>query len=95
MTCEELKNLLQDSSNILVDVRTPYEFQQARIKNSLLIPLHELPQNITNLKNKNVYVYCRSGARSGQAEAFLKANGINAKNIGGITNFIDCLVYGY
>lgn len=93
MNCKELQKLLQDSSNILIDVRTPHEFQQVHIKNSFLIPLHELPQKISFLKNKNVYIYCRSGARSSQAEMFLKANKINAKNIGGLGNFFDCLNY--
>lgn len=93
MTCENLKKLLNDPINVLVDVRTSYEYQQARITGSMSIPLHELPHSVDHLKGKNVYVYCRSGARSGQAEMFLKGHGINSVNIGGLTSFMGCLSY--
>ena len=93
MTCEYLKGLMKDPNNIVVDVRTPYEYQQARIDGAMLIPLHELPNSVEHLRDKNVYLYCRSGARSGQGAAWLNAQGIKATNIGGLTNFMGCLAY--
>lgn len=93
MTCEQLKLLMNDPVNVVVDVRTRSEFNQSHIQGALHIPLHELSGNIERLRNKNAYLYCRSGARSGQAEAFLRGYGINSVNIGGLTSFMGCLSY--
>ena len=93
MTCEKLKSVMSNPSSILVDVRTRNEFNQSHIRGAVHIPLHELPSNVERLRHKTAYLYCRSGARSGQAEAFLQGHGINSVNIGGITSFIGCLSY--
>lgn len=54
----------------LVDVRTPEEYAEGHLKNALNINFNsgDFAQQISKLdKKKAVYVYCRSGGRSGSA----------------------------
>ncbi|RPI69551.1 MAG: rhodanese-like domain-containing protein [Ignavibacteriae bacterium] len=63
---------------ILLDVRQPEEHEAQHIPNSMLIPLGELEERIDELeeyRDKEIIVYCRSGARSGQACMFLEMLG--------------------
>ncbi|NLP00114.1 MAG: rhodanese-like domain-containing protein [Clostridiaceae bacterium] len=56
-----------DSKAVLVDVRTPEEFQVIRIPGSVLIPDYEIEEKIADAvpdKDTTVIVYCRSGNRS-------------------------------
>lgn len=56
---------------LLVDVRQPDEFIQGHIPGSKLMPLDELESNLSELpENKDLFFYCRSGARS-QAAAII------------------------
>lgn len=67
-----------------VDVREPMEFEGGSVKGAINIPLGTIPENINQFKDKqNIVVFCRSGARSAQAKAFLDANGINNVYNGG------------
>ena len=54
---------------IIVDVRTPGEFRSGHIKESINIPLDDIKNKTTELKNKNkvIITCCRSGNRSGMA----------------------------
>ena len=76
------------SSPILIDVRTDAEWNNGYIETAIHIPLDIILQKIelvTENKDQNIYLYCRSGNRSGKAEKALQGIGyINAKNIGGI-----------
>jgi len=74
-----------DRGAVIIDVRTPGEFQQGHIKNSKNIPLNILSTKINEIKklNKPVIVCCQSGMRSGQAAGILKSNGIEVMNGGG------------
>ena len=73
---------------IIVDVRTDADWNNGYIETAIHIPLDMILQKIelvTENKDQNIYLYCRSGNRSGKAEKTLKGIGyINAKNIGGI-----------
>lgn len=69
--------LIIDEGAFLVDVRTPEEFAAGHVKGSVNIPLDTIGSKITAFKSKkNIVVFCRSGARSGQAKAILQQNGI-------------------
>lgn len=70
---------------IIIDVRTHEEFAGGHIKNSKNIPLQIIETKINNIiaMNKPIIVCCRSGMRSGQANAILKRNGIESINGGG------------
>ncbi len=62
----------------IIDIRTPREFAAAHIKGAVLINFYDpaFVQNIEKAKldkNKPVFVYCRSGNRSGHAmQIFIK-----------------------
>ncbi len=57
----------------LIDVRTPEEFEAARVPGARLIPLSMLPLEEARLpKDAPIYFLCRSGARSWQAARWLK-----------------------
>lgn len=75
---------------IIVDVRTPGEFKNGHIKGSINIPLDEIKNKTTELKNKNkvIITCCRSGNRSGIAKSTLQSAGIECYN-GGPWNALD------
>jgi adenylyltransferase/sulfurtransferase len=70
-----MKSLIDSSADFqLIDVREPYEFEEANI-NGHLIPLGEIPNRYNEInKDKQVIVQCRSGARSANAIHFLEQN---------------------
>ncbi|HAP36382.1 MAG TPA: rhodanese-like domain-containing protein [Bacteroidetes bacterium] len=80
--------LQNDTSIVLLDVRTLEEHIGERIGNTPLIPVHELEQRIHELdvyKDRTIIVYCRSGNRSGSATKLLREKGFHALNmLGGI-----------
>lgn len=64
----------------LVDVRSPGEFSSGHVKGSVNIPLDKVSSQLSKFKGKeNIVVFCRSGARSGQAKSILEKNGF--KNV--------------
>ena len=74
----ELQLLLsQERDNVhLIDVRSPAEIAQGAIPGADHLPLHLLPLQLDRIpSNKKVVLYCRSGARSAQACAFVEAQG--------------------
>ena len=67
-----------DKSAQLIDVRTPEEFNEGYIKNAKNSNFYDddfLNQMSSLDKNKPVYVYCKSGGRSGSASKKLKEAG--------------------
>ncbi len=88
----DLAEKLQDGADvILLDVRTPEEHEVIHLENSLLLPVQELSQQSlneiglgTNAKDKEIYVYCRSGARSKTAYDLMTSLGYtNVKSVAG------------
>lgn len=62
----------------LIDVRTEAEVAQGMIDGAVHIPLHMLPLRAADIpQDKPVVIYCRTGARSSQACAFMAAQGFN------------------
>ena len=81
---------LRDTGAVLLDVRTPNEYQEGHIPGSFNLPLQELDYAEDVLENKQtpLYIYCRSGSRSRQAAYQLQDMGFeNVKNIGGILSY--------
>ncbi|BDD08938.1 hypothetical protein FUAX_13700 [Fulvitalea axinellae] len=72
---------------ILLDVRTPAEYEAGHLKNAININWHsdEFKAKVSKLdKSKTVYVYCRSGRRSANAsEAMRKMGFKKALNVEG------------
>ncbi len=85
ITPEELKERIDNGEKLnIIDVREEYENEEFNIGGNV-IPLGTLQSALTeleNLKNEEVIVYCRSGARSGNAKMFLTNNGFtNVRNL--------------
>ena len=84
----DLKDLVKNKE-FLLDVREEYEYQEGHVKGAVNLPLREILEKKDTLpKNKDIYVYCRSGHRSADAVNFLKSLGFEkVHNIEG--GFID------
>ena len=87
-----LKSMI-DEGAFLVDVRTTSEFESGHVKGSENIPLDSIPNQLAKFKNKkNIIVFCRSGARSGQAKNILQQNGFTNVINGGTWNNVNQFV---
>jgi rhodanese-related sulfurtransferase len=85
---EEVKKRLEAGEKLhLIDVREPYENAEFNI-GGLLLPLGSIQSlqidDIDDLRNEEVILYCRSGNRSGIAAMTLDQAGFsNTKNLSG------------
>ena len=72
------------NKKIIVDVRTPEEFNSGHVDGSVNIPLQEIQQRMDEIRkfSQPVVLCCASGGRSGQAAAYLKSQGIKCENGG-------------
>ncbi|WP_028117475.1 rhodanese-like domain-containing protein [Ferrimonas senticii] len=72
---------------VLIDVRSPSEFQQGHLNQALNLPHHSIQYSIKQLElpsTQAIVVYCRSGQRSGIAHQILSRMGYsNVVNGGG------------
>ncbi|WP_407268361.1 rhodanese-like domain-containing protein [Radiobacillus sp. PE A8.2] len=65
----------------LIDVREPKEFEGGHILGARNIPLTQMKQRLIELrKDKPVYLYCQSGARSARAAMLLNKKGYQDLN---------------
>jgi thioredoxin 1 len=72
------KKVVESGNGIILDVRTPQEVAAGHIANASVINFYDadFEQKINLMqKDKEIYVYCRSGARSSQAANLLQKNG--------------------
>jgi len=86
ISAQETYKQLNDTSVVILDVRTEQEHEHERIAETPLIPVQELNERLGELyqyKNKKIIVYCRSGNRSGAATKILRNNGFDAMNMTG------------
>jgi len=79
---------LKEAGAIIIDVRSPQEFDRGFIQGSKNIPLNIIEREINIIKkwNKPVITVCQSGARSRMAKSILKNAGIEVYNGGGWFN---------
>jgi phage shock protein E len=88
---EANRNMKEDKSIVLVDVRTPQEYAELHIPGSILIPLDTLKTEAEKKlmdKKAIIYLYCRSGNRSASAAKTLVELGYSkVYNIGGISSW--------
>jgi rhodanese-related sulfurtransferase len=88
ITVEELNAKIQSGEKInLLDVREPHENAEFNIGGALH-PLGKIQtmqlDEIEDMKDQPIYVYCRSGNRSGQACLILETAGFtNTINVAG------------
>ena len=83
----------EDQNSVILDVRTPEEYDERHIPNSKLINVQE-PQSFVDEvekldKSKSYYLYCRSGGRSATACNIMEQMGFTdvANLEGGITEW--------
>ncbi|PQJ80344.1 rhodanese-like domain-containing protein [Polaribacter porphyrae] len=92
ITTTQLKELLSKEKVQLLDVRTPEEVQQGFIKSARFANYLDYNFTVKTLKlinkSKPVYLYCRSGNRSGKACKILEEKGFTVINVlGGYTKW--------
>jgi len=92
VTSAEAKRLIEQKKNIfLLDVRTPMEFNQARMRGSTLIPISEIERRINEVpRNRPILVFCAVGSRSNLVAGFLVNKGYRE-----VYNMTDGLVGWY
>ena len=60
----------------LLDVRTPEEYRQARLKGAVLIPMDEIGRRLREVpRHRPIMVYCAVGSRSGAVAGYLAGKG--------------------
>ena len=77
-------NLLVQNGAVIIDVRSPQEFDNGHIKGSKNIPVNIIQRELNTIKKmgKPIITVCQSGARSGMAKGILKSAGIEVYNGG-------------
>jgi rhodanese-related sulfurtransferase len=92
ITVSELKERLdRDEKFHFIDVREEWEYEEDNL-GADNIPLGELAHQLSQLekiKEEEIVIHCRSGARSGNAKKFMETNGFTqVRNVlGGILAF--------
>ena len=83
-----IENILREKSGTVVDVRTPAEFMGGNVNHSINVPLQEIQQRLTELKQLKtpLILCCASGGRSAMATQFLSSQGIECVNGGSWLN---------
>jgi rhodanese-related sulfurtransferase len=74
----------QQSTALLLDVRTPAEFEESHVNGAVLHPLTELnPEQVRSLAEgkRACFVICRSGGRARQAAEKLASAGLPSLNV--------------
>ena len=75
-------------NDVIIDVRTLEEWHAGHLESATHIELQYVAQSIEAVvpnKDQKVYLYCRSGNRSGKAKDILEALGYsNVVNAGGV-----------
>ena len=92
INAEEAKKLMDtEKGYILLDVRTPQEYESSHIPGAILIPDNEVEERAERElpdKDQLILVYCRSGNRSKTASQILANMGYtNVKEFGGINDW--------
>lgn len=64
---------------VLLDVREPFEHQQARIDGADLVPMRSVPQSLDSLRGvtEPLVVFCHHGIRSLQVAEWLRRQGLD------------------
>ncbi|MGQ0537547.1 MAG: molybdopterin-synthase adenylyltransferase MoeB [Gemmatimonadaceae bacterium] len=102
VTPRELADRLTSGETLqILDVREPHEWEIAHLAGALLIPLADLPRQLQSLEpSRELFVYCKGGARSARAVGILRDHGFQrVYNVaGGITRWrsdVDPSLAGY
>ena len=89
VTVREAADLVRDGGEgtgaLVIDVREPNEYVQARVEGAILMPLGQIPNHHAELpRDRKLMLMCRTGVRSENATKWLLARGYdNVLNVGG------------
>lgn len=89
---ENVKMILKnDKDAVLLDVRSPQEYKEGHLENSINLPLYNIEQECEKIipnKETAIIIYCQTGHRSKRAMQILKKEGyVNLYSIlGGMDN---------
>ena len=90
---------LEGGKIIIVDVRTPAEYNEAHIENAILLPVDTIGKNASSIipaLEAVYFVYCRTGSRSATAsEQLVKLGYRNIYDLGGIKDWPYGTVSGH
>ena len=79
--------------SILIDVRTPEEYQEGHLENAINIDWYDadFSEEVGEIEGgKSIYVYCKKGGRSAKAASLLDSLGYQVTDlIGGYDAFIE------
>ena len=93
---EAFKASQKNTGVLIVDVRTPQEYAEGHIANSINLPLDQLKEVASNKlpdKEQSIYVVCRSGNRSSQAQDILESIGYTSiTDIGSVFDWPEALI---
>lgn len=81
VTPQEVKRRLDQGESLrLVDVREPFEHQQAHLEGAALVPMGTIPARLAELQTEAdpMIVLCHHGMRSLQVVMWLRQNGVPA-----------------
>ena len=92
LTHEEAIKMIADNPNaIILDVRTPDEYEKKHIPNAILLPLEDLRNgNFASIpdKNQTILIYCWTGRRAQDSAQLLVDKGYkNVYEFGGIADW--------
>jgi phage shock protein E len=89
-TPKDAYSMVKSGRAVIVDVREADEIKDGMIEKATWLPMSKINANEDWLKefkqttkDKKIFLYCRSGNRSGKVQTLLKAKGIESENIGG------------
>lgn len=92
ISAEEAKKIMdQNPEALILDVRTEEEYEEGHIPSAKLLPLDEVKSRaeaeLTD-KEQTILIYCRSGARAGEAVQILQDLGYaDVHQFGGILSW--------
>jgi phage shock protein E len=80
-------------AEVIIDVRTPEEFQSARLNKAINIEWQNILSIQNNInKTEKIYLYCRSGNRSQKAtEILIDAGYVDVENLGSLEQASEAL----
>ncbi len=77
ITLQQLKKLVEQGA-VLVDVRSPQEFEEGHLENAILLPEYEIKENVKQIlpnQEQMIIVYCSTGHRGQKAQQILNQYG--------------------
>lgn len=88
----ELIRVIKEGA-LLVDVRSPMEFNAGSAEGAINIPLEEFESSLDKLNgHDSIVLFCRSGGRSGYGQMILQSMGYKNVYNGGVWQHVKQMV---